>query len=151
MNVLYFEDFDEGYSIESRGVTLSEAEIIDFGLKYDPQPFHIDRQAAEKGPYGGLIASGFQTLALAFRMFLQENVLFHASMGSPGMDEVRWLKPVRPGETLRMVMEVREKRESASRPDRGYMRCHYKVFNQDDVLVMSFYATQIMKKRPSET
>ncbi len=144
----YFEDFEVGQRIRSRGATLSESEIIDFALKYDPQPFHIDKEAAAAGPYGGLIASGFQTLALAFRMFLQENVLFTASMGSPGMDELRWLKPVRPGDTVRMNMEVMEKRESASRPDRGYMRCYYEVLNQKDEQVMSFYATQIVRRRP---
>ena len=98
---------------------MSEAQILDFALAYDPQPFHLDRTAAEASPYGGLIASGFQTLALAFRMFYQEKVINACSMGSPGMSELRWLGPVRPGDTLRTEAEVLSTRPSRSKAGPG--------------------------------
>jgi acyl dehydratase len=143
----YFDDFKVGERFYSRGVTLTEAEIIEFGLKYDPQPFHIDVLAANDSAYAGLIASGFQTLALSFRMFLATNVLADCSLGSPGLDELRWLKPVRPGDTLRMEGKVVETRPSKSRPDRGTMRMAYVVKNQIDEDVLSFTAIHILKRR----
>jgi len=146
---LYFEDFEVGQCFNSRGITLTESEIIDFALRYDPQPFHIDKTAAEMGPYSGLIASGFQTLVLTFRMILQENLIFAGSMGSPGIDEVRWLRPVRPGDTLRMRMEIKDKRESRSKPDRGILNCAYTGLNQHGEAVITFTATQIFRRRSS--
>ncbi len=91
MSERFFDDFEVGARFVSTGVTISEAQILDFGLRFDPQPFHIDKEAAAASPYGGLIASGFHTLALAFRVFYQANIINHASLGSPGMDELRWL------------------------------------------------------------
>ena len=111
MSERHFEDFEIGERFASPGITVSESQILDFALAYDPQPFHLDKEAAAKSPYGGLIASGFHTLALAFRAFYQANVINHCSLGSPGMDEVRWLKPVIPGDTLHTEAEVRSKRE----------------------------------------
>jgi acyl dehydratase len=146
--VFYFEDFHVGRRFVSRGVTLSEADILEFAYKYDPQPFHIDKTAAEQSHFGGLIASGFQTLCAAFRMIIQENLFTEASMGSPGMDEVRWLKPVYPGDTLRIAMEVVESAPSRSRSDRGRIRAAYTITNQHDVPVMTFTAVQILKRRP---
>ncbi len=93
----YFEDYKVGEIWQSRGYTFTESAIIDFALIYDPQPFHIDIGAAEKGPYTGLIASGFQTLAITFRLLWQERQFTASSMGSPGFEQLRWLKPVRPG------------------------------------------------------
>ena len=144
---LYFEDFEAGQTFETRGKTLTEASIIDFAWAHDPQPFHIDAEAAKASPYGGLIASGFQTHLVAFRLVYQENIWNTASMGSPGIDELRWLKPVRPGDTLRVVMEVKETRPSGSRTDRGYVRMFYAVLNQADDCVMSYYATHILRTR----
>jgi len=146
-DALYFEDFHVGRRFVSRGVTLSEAEIIDFALKYDPQPFHIDKVAASKSPYGGLIASGFHTLSAAFRMAIQHNVFTACSMGSPGLDELRWLKPVYPGDTLYTEFEVAHAEPSKSRPDRGRVRMAYTVRNQDGEAVMTLTAMQIMKTR----
>lgn len=144
----YFDDFEPGERFVSRGVTLTEAEIIDFALKYDPQPFHIDKVAAARSPYGRLIASGFHTLSAGFRMIVQENLFTAASMGSPGMDEVRWLKPVYPGDTLHIEAEVADKQVSRSRPDRGRLRMAYAVKNQDGEAVLTFVATQILRRRP---
>ena len=147
MSERYFDDFDIGQRFESRGITLGEAAILDFALAYDPQPFHLDKEAAAESPYGGLIASGFQTLALAFRAFYDANVINACSMGSPGMDELRWLRPVRPGDTLRTVAQVLEKRPSESKPDRGVLRMGYEVMNQEDAVVMTFVTTHIFRRR----
>ena len=148
MGERYFEDFQAGDVFESRGVTISEAQILDFALTYDPQPFHIDRHAAEQSTYGGLIASGFQTLALGFRMFYQENVINACSIGSPGMDELRWLKPVRPGDTLRSTVEVLATRPSRSKPDRGSADIGFTIKNQHGEPVMTFRTTMILLRRP---
>ena len=145
---LYFDDFEPGRTFESKGVTLSESQILDFALLYDPQPFHLDKEAAAEGPFNGLIASGFQTLALAFRIFYQANVINACSMGSPGLDELRWVRPVRPGDTLKVKATVREKRPSRSKPDRGTLLMDYEVLNQMDEVVMTFTAIHIFRKRP---
>lgn len=146
-DALYFEDFHVGRRFVSRGVTMTESEILDFALKFDPQPFHIDAVAAAESPYGGLIASGFHTMAAAFRMVVQQNVFTACSMGSPGMDELRWLKPVYPGDTLHVEFEVVMAEPSKSRPDRGRIRMAYTVKNQKDEAVMTFTAMQILKTR----
>jgi acyl dehydratase len=145
-----FDDFEVGQRFTSRGVTLSESEIIDFALKYDPQPFHIDKEAAAASAYGGLIASGFHTLSAGFRMIVQENVFTGTSMGSPGMDEVRWLKPVYPGDTISTEIEVADKQPSRSRPDRGRVLMAYTIRNQHGEPVMTFTATQIIRRRAGE-
>ena len=144
----YFEDFQEGERFVSPGVTVSESQILDFALAYDPQPFHLDKEAAADTPYGGLIASGFQTLALGFRMFYQANVINACSLGSPGMDELRWLAPVRPGDTLHTEAQVVSKRESRSRPDRGTVIMAYEIKTHTGQAVMSFTAIHILRKRP---
>ncbi len=148
MSERYFEDFEIGERFASPGITVSESQILDFALAYDPQPFHLDAVAAAQSPYGGLIASGFHTLALAFRAFYQANVINHCSLGSPGMDEVRWLKPVIPGDTLHTEAEVRSKRESGSKPDRGILHMDYTVKNQSGKAVMTFTAIHILARRP---
>ncbi len=148
MGDLWLEDFTVGRVFETRGCTLSEAQILDFAWAHDPQPFHIDKEAAASGPYGGLIASGFQTLLVAFRLFYQEKVINAASMGSPGMDELRWLVPVRPGDTIRVRAEVLEMRPSRSRPDRGTAVLAYAVINQRGETVMTFKVTHILRRRP---
>ena len=147
MTERYFDDFDIGDKFTSKGITVSEAAILDFALAYDPQPFHLDVQAAAESPYGGLIASGFQTLALGFRAFYDANVINACSMGSPGMDELRWLRPVRPGDTLRTEAQVTEKRPSESKPDRGILRMAYEILNQDDEVVMTFSTIHIFARR----
>ncbi len=148
MTDLYLEDFKPGDRFESRGRTVSEAEIIDFALRYDPQPIHIDAEAAKHSPYGGLIASGFHTMAVAFRLAWDTGVFSACSLGSPGIDELRWLKPVRPGDTLHTVIEIVDARPSASKPDRGVCRIKYDVFNQNDEQVMTMTAVQILARRP---
>jgi len=144
----YFDDFAIGEKFSTRGVTLTESMIIDFALTHDPQPFHIDAEAARQSNYGGLIASGFQTLALGFRMVLETGIFRAASMGSPGFDELRWLLPVRPGDTLHTEVEVREKKPSSSKPDRGLLRIAYSIRNQKGEEVLTFQALQYISRVP---
>lgn len=148
MEDLWFEDFTPGRSFKTRGATLSEGQILDFAWAYDPQPFHIDKEAAKDWGFGGIIASGFQTLAVTFRLFFQERLVTACSLGSPGMDEVRWLKPVYPGDTLTVEVTVMEARASQSKPDRGVVKMAYRTFNQRGETVLSFLATQFLRRRP---
>lgn len=147
MNTRFLDDLIVGDRFISGGLTLTEAEIIDFAFRYDPQPFHLDAVAAAESPYGGLIASGFQSLALCFRLFIQSGVLAGSSMGSPGIDELRWLAPVRPGDTLHSELEVLEVRPSSSKPDRGIARLQYKALNQRGEAVLSFIVAHLLKRR----
>jgi len=148
MNDLYLEDFPPGYRIEGEPVTVSEDDIIEFARRYDPQVFHLDPEAAKAGPYGGLIASGWQTVLLMFRSFLDRGLIARSSMGSPGVDEMRWYKPVRPGDSIRMVGEVLENRPSASKPDRGTIRLRQSAVNQKDEEVASMIGILILRRRP---
>ncbi len=148
MDTRYLDDLAPGQRFTSPGLTLSEAEIIDFAWRYDPQPFHLDATAALGSPYGGLIASGFQSLAICFRLFIQSGVLAESSMGSPGIDELRWLAPVRPGDTLHSEIEVLEVRPSSSRPDRGIARLKYQAVNQRGETVLSFIVNHLLRRRP---
>lgn len=144
---LWYEDFVEDSRFETSGVTLTESMIIDFAWTWDPQPFHIDTRAAEAGPYEGLIASGFHTLMIAFRLVFQERLINPASMGSPGIDDLRWLRPVRPGDTLKVQGYVTETKPSGSKPDRGYVKIRYEVLNQREEAVMTYIVNHIFKRR----
>ncbi|SMF32507.1 Acyl dehydratase [Tistlia consotensis] len=146
--VRYLDDFTVGERFVSRGATLSEAQILDFAWQWDPQPFHLDAEAAAGWGFEGLIASGFHTLLVGFRLFQQENVWNAASVGSPGMDELRWLKPVRPGDTIHAEVEVVEVRPSRSRPDRGSARLRYEMINQRGETVMTVVAIHLLRRRP---
>ena len=147
MATLFLDDLSEGQRFTTPGLTLTEAEIIDFAWRYDPQPFHLDTRAAAASPYGGLIASGFQSLALCFRLFIQSGILAESSMGSPGIDELRWLAPVRPGDTLHGRIEVLSVKPSSSKPDRGIARLQYQALNQRDEVVLSFIVNHLLKRR----
>jgi acyl dehydratase len=151
MESRFLNDLSPGDRFICGGVTLTEAEIIGFALHYDPQPFHLDAGAAADSIYGGLIASGFQVVSLCFRMFIQQGVLAESSMGSPGIDELRWLAPVRPGDTIRTEVEVVELRPSRSRPDRGIARLAYRALNQRDELVSSFFVNHLLRTRSEAT
>ena len=146
LNAYYFDDFEVGMTFDSRSITISESQILDFALKYDPQPIHLDVPGATEGAFGGLIASGFQTLSLTFRMFWDLGVMAECGMGAPGIDDLRWHRPVRPGDTLRTKAEVTAVRASKSKPDRGTVTLLYKGFNQNDECVISFSVNQIMRK-----
>ena len=149
MTSRFLDDFTPGQHFTTPGVTLTEADIIDFAWRYDPQPFPLDATAAANSPYGGLIASGFQSLALCFRLFIQSGLLAESSMGSPGIDELRWLLPVRPGDTLHGRVEVLEVRPSRSKPDRGIARFKYQAVNQRGETVLSFIVNHLLRCRPA--
>lgn len=143
----YWEDFYPGQVLEAGGYSLSEEEIIEFASKYDPQPFHTDREKAKHSVFGGLIASGWQTAGLCMRMLCDSYLLESASMGSPGVDELRWVKPVRAGDTLHLKSKVLETRASASRPDMGTVRSRYEVYNQHGELVMHMSGVGMFRRR----
>ena len=144
---LFLDDLAAGQRVTTPGITLTEGEIIDFAWRYDPQPFHLDAVAAAESPYRGLIASGFQTLAIAFRLFIQSGALRASSLGSPGIDELRWLAPVRPRDTLHCELEVLEVKPSSSKPDRGIARLKYAAVNQRGEPVLTFVVLHLLARR----
>ncbi len=150
MKKIHFEDFKVGQVIELGSCTVSKDEIIAFARKFDPQPFHIDEAAAERSIYGGLIASGMHTCSIFMRLLYDGLLSRAASMGSPGQDELRWIKPVRPGDTLSARGLVEELIPSRSKPDRGLIRTTYEVFNQDGDKVMTLRGIGMFEKRPAE-
>ena len=147
MTARYLDDFRIGEKFSTGNTTITEAMILEFARVYDPQPFHTDAAAAAKTIYGGLIASGFQTLALGFRLIWDTGIIDGSSMGSPGFDELRWLKPVKPGDTIRVEGEVVELTPSRSKPDRGIIRIGYRYLNQRDEVVLSFAAMHLLRRR----
>jgi acyl dehydratase len=132
----YWEDFPAGTVREFGGKSLSKEDIVRFAREYDPQPFHVDEEAAKKSVFGGLIASGWQTCGLAMRMMCDAYLLDAASAGSPGVENIRWLLPVRPGDTLRVRLTVLEARVLQSKPHIGLLRNKWEMFNQKDEQVM---------------
>ena len=146
---IYFEDFTPGREFHTEGVTITEGAIIDFAMTFDPQPFHLNVEAARASIYEGLIASGFQTMALTFRLFIQTRALAACSLGSPGVDEVRFLRPVRPGDTLRATVQVLDQRPSTSKPDRGIVRLHWTTLNQRGEPVLTLTSMQLVRRRPA--
>ncbi|MCO0637733.1 MaoC family dehydratase [Lutimaribacter sp. EGI FJ00014] len=145
---MYFDDLPVGYVFETGQATLTEDEIITFARQYDAQPFHIDAPAAAQSIYGGIIASGFHTMLVAFNLVLAADVWNEASMGSPGMRDIQWRHPVRPGDTLRVRAEVVAATPSKSRADRGRTEIRYDVLNQSGDVVMTYAATHILKRKP---
>jgi acyl dehydratase len=136
----WFEDYRPGLVLEFGAVRVDEAEIIDFACRYDPQPFHVDAENAAQGAYGGLIASGWHTGSLMMRMLVEHYLSPRSSLGSPGIDELRWLAPVRPGDTLSVRVTILEATRSRSKPDRGLVRAQMEVLNQRREVVMSLKA-----------
>ena len=147
---VYFDDFTPGMVREFGRYRVTADEIVDFASKYDPQPFHVDPDAAKASIYGGLIASGWMTCAVAMRMACDDFVLKAASMGSPGVDQIRWKLPVRPDDVLRMRVTILETRGSQSKPDRGILRSLWELINQRDEVVMTCEGMGIYRRRPAE-
>src|SRR5262249_12944419 len=143
------DDFKPGDTFQSARLLVSEELILEFGRFYDPQVFHLDPEAAKETIYGGLIASGLQTIALTFKLFFETGALAASSLGSPGLDEIRWKAPVRPGDTLHVVAEVLEVRPSTSKPDRGIVRVLYTTLNQRGEVVMTLIGNQLLRRRPA--
>ena len=146
----YWEDFIPGSVREFGAMEVTKEEILEFARKYDPQPFHVDEEAARRSPYGGLIASGWHTCALAMRVICDGFMLEAASVGSPGIEKLRWIKPVRPGDVLRVRLEVLESRPLSSKPDIGLVRHRWEVLNQNDEVVMEMEGAVMFRRRPPE-
>ena len=133
----YFEDYRVGEVFEFGDELVTEQEIVEFANRYDPQPFHVDPAAATVSSFGGLIASGWMTAGIMMRMLVEHFISREAGMGSPGIDELRWLRPVRPGDRLRTRVTILETRRSSSKPDRGMVLTLDEVLNQDGDVVMT--------------
>jgi acyl dehydratase len=149
MRKRYLEDFRPGEEIQLGTTKVERDEIIEFARRYDPQPFHVDEEAARQSIYGGLIASGWHTAAMVMRIVVDDLVSATVTMGSPGIDEIRWLKPVRPGDTLSVKAHILDVVPSRSKADRGHIRSRYEVFNQRGEKVMTMIGLGIYGRRPS--
>lgn len=144
----YFEDMAVGATVDLGKRSVSEEEILRFAREFDPQPFHIDPEAAGKSIFGGIIASGWHTCSITMRLLVDGLLSHSSSLGSPGIEQIRWVKPVRPGDTLHAVLTVQEVRQSQSKPDRGTARIHIDVTNQADELVMWMESFGMFARRP---
>lgn len=143
----YFEDFRPGEVIEFGDYLVTEEEIVDFARRYDPQPFHVDRKAAAESIYGGLIASGWMTGSIMMRLLVDHFIAPASSMGSPGVDEVRWSRPVRPGDRLHVRITIVDTKRSQSKPDRGIVQVQQEMINQQGDTVMSLRGMSLSKCR----
>jgi acyl dehydratase len=144
---LHWEDFPVGSRMVFGAMAVTREAIVDFARQFDPQPFHVDERAGADSIFGGLCASGWHTCAMAMRMMCDEYLLDAASLGSPGIDNLRWLKPVYPGDTLSVQLEVVQARPMASRPDVGLTRMHWDVVNQHRVQVLSMEGWGMFRRR----
>lgn len=144
---IYFEDFTPGRVFELGAVEVSEDEIIEFATRFDPQPFHIDPVAAADTMFGGIIASGWHTCSMCMRLLVDGLLSGSTSLGSPGMEQIRWLAPVRPGDRLTARSTVEAARPSSSKPDRGTVTLLTEMRNQDDVVVMTMRGMGMYARR----
>jgi acyl dehydratase len=145
----FFEDYPPGLVVTGGPVLVSEAEILEFARRYDPQPMHTDPASAQAAPFGGLIASGWHTAALTMRLVATEFLSPESGLASPGIDELRWLKPVRPGDALSLRATVTEARPSRSKPDQGVVRSLVEVLNQHGEVVMTLKPVSLIRRRPA--
>ncbi len=147
MDDRYFEDYVPGAVHEFGAIEVKESEMIDFARRFDPQPFHTDPLAAKESVFGGLIASGWYTASLMMRLFVDHYLSHVASLSSPGVDKLRWLKPVRPGDKLSLRVTVSETKRSRSKPDRGIVHSYIEVLNQNAEIVMTMKAMNLLARR----
>jgi acyl dehydratase len=145
--VLYFEDFAPGQVYDTMGITITEDAVIRFSLEYDYQPFHADKVAAKESMFGGLIASGLQTLSLTFRLCNQAQLFAGNALAGIGLDNVRFVKPVYAGDTIRAVVTIADCRETGKYPNAGIVKWDIKTLNQNDELVFKATLTNLMKRR----
>ena len=148
--IRYFEDFPVGETLELGSHQLSAESIVAFGTAFDPQVYHADPERAKTSVWGGLIASGWQTAAIYMRLLVDNLLGATASLGSPGLDSLKWLKPVRPGDTLRARITFVDCTPSRSRPDRGIVRSRGEMVNQHDEVVMQLEAINFFARRPRD-
>jgi acyl dehydratase len=140
-----FADFHPGQVIEAGPYVPSEAELVQFAKAYDPQWFHTDAEAAADSAFGGLIASGWHTCAIAMRLVVDAALQGSESFASPGLEQVRWPNPVRPGDAQRLVADVTEVRRSEKRPTLGILRWHWRLFNQREQIVLEVDVTSLFR------
>ncbi|HKB25933.1 MAG TPA: MaoC family dehydratase [Methylomirabilota bacterium] len=145
----YFEDFAPGQVLELGSRTISRESMLAFAREFDPQSFHVDEEAARRSIYGGLLASGWHTCSLWMRILCDGLLTDTASLGSPGIDELRWLKPVRPGDTLSVRMTILEAIPSRSKPDRGLLRSLTEMRNQHGEIVLTARGLSLLGRRPA--
>jgi acyl dehydratase len=145
----YWDDYEIGQKFDLGSTSFTADEIVDFARQYDPQSFHVDAGAARQSMFGGLIASGWHVTAKLMRLFVDNYVDQRTALGSPGVDEVRWLKPVRPGDTLNAWVECAGKVPSKSRPEMGIVHEHWRATNQKGELVMTLKGTNMVRRRPA--
>jgi acyl dehydratase len=145
---LYWEDFPAGHVMDFGGMPVERDAVITFARQFDPQPFHVDEGAARDSLFGGLCASGWHTCAMAMRMMCDAYLLESASVGSPGIDALRWHRPVFPGDTLRVRMQVLSARAMASRPQVGLVQSRWDVRNQHDQTVLTMEGWGMFQRRP---
>jgi acyl dehydratase len=144
----WFEDYPVGTTGEYGPIRVAEDDVVDFGRRFDPQPFHVDADAAAAGPFGGLIASGWHTCALMMRLLATEYLSPSSSLGSPGVDELRWRAPVRPGDELSLRTTVLDARLSRSKPDRGLLHTRVELVDGGGTVVLSMVAMNLVRTRP---
>ena len=145
----YLEDFEPGRTYASPTHTISEEEALGFARRYDPQYFHLDPIAARDSVFGGVVIGGFQTAALAWALVQRTGMFEKSAMAGIGVDELRWHKPVRPGETLRCLFSLLDARASRTHDDRGVARFRYEVRNQRNEIVLSLIMIQMLRRRPA--
>ncbi len=143
----YFEDYVEGNVHEFGKIAADETEMIAFAVRFDPQSFHTDPVAAKKSIYGGLIASGWYSAGLMMRLFVDHYLSHVASLGSPGVDQLRWFKPVRPGDTMSLRIKISQTKRSKSKPDRGLVHSYVEAINQHSDVVMTMMAVNFISLR----
>lgn len=143
----YFEDYVPGTVVEAGPIAVDEAEIVDFARRFDPQPIHTDPEGARRGPLGSVIASGWHTASLMMRLLVDHYISRVAALASPGVDELRWLAPVRPGDQLSLRITVLDSKRSTSKPDRGIVRSLIEVVNQRNDVVMTVKGLMLLKCR----
>ncbi|HMM54397.1 MAG TPA: MaoC family dehydratase [Candidatus Desulfobacillus sp.] len=143
----YWEDFPVGHVVEHGPVTLTKEDILRFGREFDPQPFHTDEEAAKRHQFGGLIASGWHICSLCMRMMCEAYLLDSNNLASPGVDRIRWLKPVRPGDSLTARGTVLEARPLKSKPGVGIALSHWEMINQHGEVVMEMQGWGMMRRR----
>ena len=147
----YFEDYPVDSVAVYGPIVVDEAEVIEFGRRFDPQDFHVDPAKAARGPFGGVIASGWHTGSMMMRVLVDRYLSRTSGLGSPGMDELRWPAPVRPGDRLWVRITVLEARRSASKPDRGLLRMSIEVLNDAGVVAMSVKTMSLARCRTGAT
>ena len=147
MSRYFWDDFTPGWTYESGSRTLGADEIVRFAREYDPQVFHTDEEGAKATPFGGLIASGWQTCGVMMRLMCDGYLVESACLGSPGLEELRWLKPVRPGDALRLRTTALEQTPSRKDPSRGTVKFRWEVLNQNDEIVCSIVGRQLFRRR----